>query len=36
MEKKIKLTIDNRPVRVAPGTTILDAAESVGIAIPTL
>ena len=36
MDKKIKLTIDNRPVRVAPGTTILDAAASVGIIIPTL
>ncbi len=36
MEKKIKLTIDKIPVTVAPGTTILDAAASVGIAIPTL
>ena len=36
MEKKIKLTIDKLPVTVAPGTTILDAAKSVGIAIPTL
>ena len=36
MDKTIKLTIDRIPVCVAPGTTILDAAESVGIAIPTL
>ena len=36
MEKKIKLTIDKLPVKVAPGTTILDAAKSVGIVIPTL
>ena len=36
MEKKIKLTIDKLPVTVAPGTTILDAAKSVGIVIPTL
>ena len=36
MQKKIKLTIDKLPVSVAPGTTILDAAKSVGIVIPTL
>ena len=36
MEKKIKLTIDKLPVTVAPGTTLLDAAKSVGIVIPTL
>ncbi|MBO4842935.1 MAG: iron hydrogenase small subunit [Bacteroidales bacterium] len=36
MQKKIKLTIDKIPVSVAPGTTILDAAKSVGIVIPTL
>ena len=36
MDKKIKLTIDNIPVTVAPGTTLLDAAQSVGIDIPTL
>ncbi len=36
MDKKIKLTIDNIPVTVAPGTTILDAAQSIGIDIPTL
>ena len=32
----IKLTIDNKCVEVAKGTTILDAAKSVGIHIPTL
>ncbi|MCI2082144.1 MAG: [FeFe] hydrogenase, group A [Bacteroidales bacterium] len=32
----IKLTIDNVPVEVEPGTTILKAAEKVGIKIPTL
>ncbi len=33
---KIKLTIDNKPVEVAKGTTILQAARQVGIKIPTL
>ncbi len=33
---KIKLTIDNKEVEVKRGTTILDAAKSVGINIPTL
>lgn len=32
----IKLTIDNRVVEVPKGTTILDAAKSMGIRIPTL
>ena len=32
----INLTIDGRPVSVAKGTTVLDAAASVGIAIPAL
>lgn len=32
----IRLTIDNKSVEVAKGTTILDAAKSVGIHIPTL
>jgi predicted molibdopterin-dependent oxidoreductase YjgC len=32
----IKLTIDDKVVEVAPGATILAAAKSVGIAIPTL
>jgi len=33
---KIKLTIDQKPVEVDPGTTLLKAAELVGIKIPTL
>ena len=33
---KINLTIDDRPVSVEPGTTILDAAKCCGIEIPTL
>ena len=32
----INLTIDNRPVSVEAGSTILDAAKSCGIEIPTL
>ena len=32
----IKLTIDNRTVEVPRGTTILKAAEQMGISIPTL
>ena len=32
----VKLTIDNRPVEVAEGTTILKAARQAGIHIPTL
>lgn len=32
----IKLTIDNREVEVAKGTTILNAAKTIGIDIPTL
>ncbi|MFB0974169.1 MAG: [Fe-Fe] hydrogenase large subunit C-terminal domain-containing protein, partial [Bacteroidales bacterium] len=32
----INLTIDNIPVQVEPGTTILNAAKKVGINIPTL
>ena len=31
----IKLIIDNKEVEVPRGTTILDAAKSVGIHIPT-
>lgn len=31
-----RLTIDSRPIEVAPGATILDAAGKLGIAIPTL
>lgn len=34
--EKINLTIDNRPVSVDKGTTILDAAKAFGIEIPTL
>jgi NADP-reducing hydrogenase subunit HndD len=34
--EKIKLVIDNKPVEVAPGTTILEAAKTIGIHIPTL
>ena len=36
MENLINLTIDNRPVSVPKGTTVLDAAASVGIDIPAL
>ncbi len=32
----IKLTIDNRPVEVEDGATILDAARKLGIEIPTM
>ncbi|MBO7339082.1 MAG: (2Fe-2S)-binding protein, partial [Lachnospiraceae bacterium] len=32
----VNLTIDNKPVTVADGTTILEAARKVGINIPTL
>ena len=32
----VKLTIDNKPVEVAEGTTILKAARQAGINIPTL
>ncbi|MCQ2153228.1 MAG: [FeFe] hydrogenase, group A [Bacteroidales bacterium] len=35
-QNKINLTIDSRPVCVEAGTTILDAAKSCGIEIPTL
>ncbi len=35
-QNKINLTIDNRPVSVEPGTTVLDAAKACGIEIPTL
>jgi len=33
---KVKLTIDNRPVEVEAGMTILEAARTAGIKIPTL
>lgn len=32
----VKLTIDNRPLEVPEGTTILEAAKTAGIIIPTL
>ena len=32
----IHLTVNNRPVSVPDGTTILDAAKKLGINIPTL
>ncbi len=32
----IELTIDGQPVRVRPGTTLLDAARHVGRTVPTL
>ena len=32
----VKLTIDNKPIEVAEGTTILKAARQAGINIPTL
>ncbi len=35
-QNRINLTIDNRPVSVENGTTILDAARACGIEIPTL
>jgi len=36
MEQMIKLTIDNKEVEVAKGTTIFKAAKEIGIEIPTL
>ena len=36
MDEMVKLTIDGKNVTVAEGTTILNAARSVGIKIPTL
>lgn len=36
MKKMINLTIDGHPVSVAEGTTVLDAATSIGISIPAL
>ena len=32
----VKININNRELEVEKGTTILDAAKSIGIAIPTL
>ncbi len=36
MTEKIKLTIDGAEVEVEKGTTVLQAAQSTGIYIPTL
>jgi len=36
MEQMIKLTIDNKEVEVAKGTTMLEAAKQIGVEIPTL
>jgi NADH dehydrogenase/NADH:ubiquinone oxidoreductase subunit G len=36
MTTDIQLTIDGQPVTAAPGTTILQAAESAGLDIPTI
>jgi len=35
-KKTISLTIDEKPVSVKEGTTIMEAAESLGITIPRL
>ncbi|MFW6202886.1 MAG: 2Fe-2S iron-sulfur cluster-binding protein, partial [Marinilabilia sp.] len=32
----VKLTIDNKPVVVEKGTTLLEAAKSIGIKVPSL
>lgn len=34
--EEISLTINGRPVRCAPGTSLLDAARGIGVFIPTL
>jgi iron-only hydrogenase group A len=36
MKKQVSLTIDQQPVKVAEGTTILAAAAHIGVKIPTL
>src|SRR5262245_39102533 len=36
MSEQIRLTIDGRPVTVAPGTTLWEAARGLGIGIPVL
>ncbi len=36
MKPMLELTIDSHPVAVEPGTTILDAARTAGVYIPTL
>jgi NADH-quinone oxidoreductase subunit G/[NiFe] hydrogenase diaphorase moiety small subunit len=34
--EKIEIIIDDKPIRIPPGTTILQAAQKLGIKIPTL
>ena len=34
--EKIRITIDESPLEVAPGTTVMEAAEQLGISIPRL
>ncbi len=36
MGKKIKITVNGQPVEVEKGTSILDAANQIGVIIPTL
>ncbi len=36
MEKKVNITINGFPVKIEKGKTILDAAEDIGVKIPTL
>ena len=36
MDKMVKLTIDGKSITVRDGATILEAARSIGIKIPTL
>ena len=36
MEKMVSLTIDGQEVTVPAGTTILDAAKTIGIEIPVI
>ncbi|MHB8898905.1 MAG: 2Fe-2S iron-sulfur cluster-binding protein, partial [Thermoguttaceae bacterium] len=36
VKKTISLTIDEKPISVTEGTTIMDAAEKLGITIPRL
>lgn len=35
MQQRVTLTIDDQPVSVSPGATVLEAAAQLGIAIPT-
>jgi predicted molibdopterin-dependent oxidoreductase YjgC len=35
-KRKVELTIDDHPVRVPEGSTILEACKQVGVTIPTL